>query len=113
MPELDPIRTRRAESDVFEEVECFSAATTELFTACLARRRDRTRDRGPLFVSESRRIGSESISIRMWSKSLKNISKDNGVLEFTTHTSRDLGQTTFKVQNIGYVHHKQRLILAK
>ncbi len=93
--DFDPahsIITIRAENTKFRRgrVVPYSAATAELFTAYLARRRDLTRNRGLLFVSESRRNRSEPISIWMWSKAVKNISKRSGVLEFTTHTSRHL-----------------------
>ena len=93
--DFDPahsIITIRAENTKFRRgrVVPYSTATAELFTAYLARRRDLTRNRGLLFVSESRRNRSEPISIWMWSKAVKNISKRSGVLEFTTHTSRHL-----------------------
>jgi integrase len=93
--DFDPahsIITIRAENTKFRRgrVVPYSAATSELFTAYLARRRDLTRNRGPLFVSESRRNRSQPISVWMWSKVVKNIAKRSGVLEFTTHTTRHL-----------------------
>jgi integrase len=93
--DFDPahsIITIRAENTKFRRgrVVPYSAATSELFTAYLARRRDLTRNRGPLFVSESRRNRSQPISLWMWSKVVKNIAKRSGVLEFTTHTARHL-----------------------
>ena len=68
--DFDPahsIITIRAENTKFRRgrVVPYSAATAELFTAYLARRRDLTRNRGLLFVSESRRNRSEPISIWM------------------------------------------------
>ena len=93
--DFDPahsVITIRAENTKFRRgrVVPYSAATAELLRAYLARRRDLTRNRGPLFISESRRNRAQPLSVWMWSKVVENISRRSGVLEFTTHTSRHL-----------------------
>jgi site-specific recombinase XerD len=73
-----------------ERVVPYSPPTGDLLTAYLRRRREISRDRGLLFVSESRRNRGKPISIWAWSKVVERISDRCGVLEFTTHTSRHL-----------------------
>jgi integrase/recombinase XerD len=68
----------------------YSMTTAELLAAYLPRRRELTRDRGPLFISESRRNRGKPVSIWTWSKTVENISERSGVPEFTTHTPRHL-----------------------
>jgi integrase/recombinase XerD len=68
----------------------YSATTAELLAAYLPKRRELTRDRGPLFISESRRNRGKPLSIWTWSKTVENISERSGVPEFTTHTPRHL-----------------------
>jgi integrase len=68
----------------------YSAPTGDLLAAYLRRRREFSRDRGRLFISESRRNRGKPISIWTWSKVVERISACCGVLEFTTHTSRHL-----------------------
>lgn len=68
----------------------YSAATAELFAAYLKRRRELTRERGRLFISESRRNAGQPISIWTWSKVVEGISERSGIVEFTTHTTRHL-----------------------
>lgn len=68
----------------------YSQTTAELLRAYLPRRRELTRDRGPLFISESRRNRGRPISIWTWSKIVESISERSGVAEFTTHTPRHL-----------------------
>lgn len=73
-----------------ERVVPYSPPTGDLLTAYLRRRREITRDRGRLFISESRRNRGKPISIWAWSKVVERISERCGVLEFTTHSSRHL-----------------------
>ncbi len=73
-----------------ERVVPYSAATGALFSGYLQQRCALTRDRGPLFVSESRRNRSQPISIWIWSKIVKGIATQAGVNQFSTHTFRHL-----------------------
>ena len=73
-----------------ERVVPYSLPTADLLAAYLHRRREITRERGRLFISESRRNRGEPISIWAWSKVVEGISERCGVLEFTTHSSRHL-----------------------
>ena len=68
----------------------YSLATGDLLAAYLRRRRELTRNRGRLFISESRRNCANAISIWTWSKVVERISACSGVAEFTTHGSRQL-----------------------
>jgi site-specific recombinase XerD len=68
----------------------YSEATAALFAAYLQRRREISTERGPLFLSESRRNRAQPITIWTWSKVVKRISHRAAVTEFTTHTSRHL-----------------------
>ena len=77
-------KTRRA------RVVPYSPATGDLLAAYLRRRRELSRDRGALFLSESRRNIGLAISKWTWSKVVEGISDRSGVLEFTTHTTRHL-----------------------
>jgi site-specific recombinase XerD len=71
----------------------YSMPAGELLAAYLHRRREFSRDRGRLFVSESRRNAGKPISIWTWSKVVERISERCGVLQFTTHTPRHLRLT--------------------
>ena len=68
----------------------YSAATGDLLAGYLGRRRELSRERGPLFLSESRRNSGRPISKWTWSKVVEGISDRSGVAEFTTHTTRHL-----------------------
>ena len=68
----------------------YSPATSDLLAAYLRRRRELSRERGPLFVSESRRNSGQPITKWTWSKVVEGISDRSGVPEFTTHTTRHL-----------------------
>ena len=68
----------------------YSEATAVLYAAYLRERRALSTERGPLFVSESRRNLGRPISIWTWSKVIAAISERSEVREFTTHTSRHL-----------------------
>jgi integrase/recombinase XerD len=76
-----------------ERVVSYSPSTGELLAAYLFRRRQFSRDRGRLFISESRRNAGRPISIWAWSKVVERISERSGVLQFTTHTPRHLRLT--------------------
>jgi len=83
----------------------YSPATGDLLAAYLRRRRELSRDRGPLFLSESRRNTGRPISKWTWSKVVEDISDRSGVPEFTTHTTRhlcltDLARANWDVQEI-------------
>lgn len=83
----------------------YSPATGDLLAAYLRRRRELSRDRGPLFLSESRRNTGRPISKWTWSKVVEDISDRSGVAEFTTHTTRhlcltDLARANWDVQEI-------------
>jgi site-specific recombinase XerD len=77
-------KTRRA------RVVPYSVATGELLAAYLRRRRELSRDRGLLFLSESRRNSGRPITKWTWSKVVERISDRSGVPGFTTHTTRHL-----------------------
>jgi integrase/recombinase XerD len=68
----------------------YSETTAILFAAYLRKRRELSSERGPLFLSESRRNRGHPLSIWTWSKVVAAISERSAVLEFTTHTSRHL-----------------------
>ena len=76
-----------------ERVVPYSLPASELLGAYLRRRREFSRDRGRLFVSESRRNAGKPISVWTWSKVVQRISERCGVFQFTTHTPRHLRLT--------------------
>ena len=83
----------------------YSAATAALLAAYLRRRRELSRERGPLFLSESRRNAGRPISKWTWSKVVEEIADRSAVPEFTTHTTRhlcltDLARANWDVQEI-------------
>ena len=71
-------------------VVVYSEVTAILYAAYLRKRRELSSERGPLFLSESRRNRGRPISIWTWSKVVAGISERSAVPEFTTHTSRHL-----------------------
>jgi integrase len=73
-----------------ERVVPYSAATGDLYAAYLARRRALSRERGPLFLSESRRNRGCPITLWTWTKVVERIAARAGVPRFTTHTLRHL-----------------------
>ena len=73
-----------------ERVVPYSAATSVLYTRYLQERRQLTRDRGPLFLSESRRNHAQPLSIWAWSKVVQRIARGADVPQFTPHTLRHL-----------------------
>lgn len=68
----------------------YSEATGMLYATYLQRRRELSRERGPLFLSESPRNRARPISIWTWSKVVEGIAKRAGVPQFSTHTLRHL-----------------------
>jgi site-specific recombinase XerD len=73
-----------------ERVVPYSVVTAELYAGYLEHRRQITRRRGPLFVSESPRNWGEPLSIWMWSKIVLRIAQMSEVPELSTHTLRHL-----------------------
>lgn len=76
-----------------ERVVPYAKATDALYAAYLSRRRELSRERGPLFLSESRRNLGEPISIWTWSKVVERIAERADIQAFTTHTPRHLRLT--------------------
>lgn len=68
----------------------YSEATSVLYMAYLNHRRELSRARGSLFLSESRRNRAQPISIWTWSKVVEGLAERSGVHQFTTHTPRHL-----------------------
>ncbi|HKR60627.1 MAG TPA: tyrosine-type recombinase/integrase [Pyrinomonadaceae bacterium] len=73
-----------------ERVVPYSEATGVLFSCYLQVRREFSRERGPLFLSQSRRNKAQPISIWTWSKIIEEVAQRTGALQFTTHTPRHL-----------------------
>jgi site-specific recombinase XerD len=76
-----------------ERIVPYSEPTGTLFSAYLKHRRQMSRERGALFISESKRNKAEPITIWTWSKVIKGIADRSGVRRFTTHTLRHLRLT--------------------
>lgn len=76
-----------------ERVVPYSAPTGQLYAAYLHRRREISRDRGPLFLSESDRNRAQPLTIWSWSKVVAGIAARAEVPRFTTHTFRHLRLT--------------------
>jgi integrase len=68
----------------------YSEAAGELYAQYLRHRRAFHKERGRLFVSESRRNKGRPISIWTWSKVIADVARCAGVREFSTHTLRHL-----------------------
>jgi integrase len=68
----------------------YSVATSTLYAAYLDQRRTLSTQRGPLFLSESRRNRAQPISIWTWSKVVTAIATRAAVPQFTTHTFRHM-----------------------
>lgn len=73
-----------------ERVLPYSEATGQLYAAYLQHRRQLSKDRGPLFLSESNRNRCEPLSIWTWSKVAKHVATTAGVPSFSTHSLRHL-----------------------
>jgi site-specific recombinase XerD len=76
-----------------ERVVPYSEPTGELYRQYLGHRRQLSRDRGRLFLSESRRNRRHPISIWTWSKVIASLADASGVQSFKTHTPRHLSLT--------------------
>jgi integrase len=61
-----------------------------LLAAYLAHRRELSRKRGPLFLSESRRNRAEPLSLWTWSKVIRRVADAAELPRFSTHTLRHL-----------------------
>jgi integrase len=68
----------------------YSATSGTLLRHYLLHRRALSRNRGPLFLSESRRNFAAPVSIWSWSKTVLEIARRATVPRFTTHTLRHL-----------------------
>jgi integrase/recombinase XerD len=73
-----------------ERVVPYSMATADLYAAYLRHRRELSRARGPLFLSESRRNQAQPVTIWTWSKVVAGLASRAGVPRFATHTPRHL-----------------------
>jgi integrase/recombinase XerD len=73
-----------------ERVVPYSEPTGVLFAAYLTHRRELSRERGPLFLSESRRNHGQPVSIWIWSKVVERPADVADVPQFATHTPRHL-----------------------
>lgn len=73
-----------------ERVVPYSAPTGEIFGQYLRVRRELSRERGRLFLSESCRNFGQPISLWGWSKAVGRIARRCNVLQFTPHTLRHL-----------------------
>ncbi len=93
--DIDPShRTLRVRAETTkgraERIVPYSAATGDLYAAYLQERRGLSRDRGPLFLSASRRNRARPVTIWTWSKVVEALAARAGVPRFTTHTLRHL-----------------------
>lgn len=80
-----------------ERIVPYSAVTADLYRLYLPHRRHLSRQRGLLFLSESRRNTGHPISIWSWSKIVLRLARQSGLPEFSTHTLRHLCLTHLAV----------------
>jgi integrase len=73
-----------------ERIVPYSAATGVLLSGYLAHRAAVSRERGPLFLSESCRNYAKALTLWTWSKVVRRIALAAGVPRFSTHTTRHL-----------------------
>jgi integrase/recombinase XerD len=73
-----------------ERIVPYSPATSELFGEYLLIRRALSRERGPLFLSESCRNHGQPISIWTWSKAIARVAERCNLPRFTPHSLRHL-----------------------
>jgi integrase/recombinase XerD len=73
-----------------ERVVPYSASTGTMLVDYLQFRRRLSRDRGSLFLSESRRNSSQPLSLWTWSKVVRSIALRAALPRFSTHTLRHL-----------------------
>lgn len=102
--DLDPSRrllTVRAENTKNRRARTvpYSEATAVLYQAYLERRRQITRERGLLFVSESPRNYGKPLTKWTWSKVVRGIAERADVDQFSTHTLRHLCLTDLARSN--------------
>jgi integrase len=88
-----------------ERIVPYSEPTGELYARYLRHRRQISRDRGKLFLSESHRNLGKPLTIWTWSKCVAELADRSGVEEFTTHTPRhlcltDLARTDWDIHEI-------------
>lgn len=76
--------------NMHERVVPYSLITSTLYVDYLKHRRELSRERGPLFLSESHRNNAQPITIWTWSKVVQAIARRAEVPQFTTHTLRHL-----------------------
>jgi site-specific recombinase XerD len=93
--DLDPAHRMlrvRAEStkNRRERAVPYSAATGRLLGDYLRHRAALSRERGPLFLSESRRNRAEPLTLWTWSKVVRRLALAAEVPRFSTHTTRHL-----------------------
>jgi integrase/recombinase XerD len=74
-------------------VVAFGATSGQWLSVYLRHRRSLSAERGPLFLSESRRNYGQRLDLGMWSKVVSAWAKRAGVPRFTTHTFRHLRLT--------------------
>jgi integrase/recombinase XerD len=91
--DIDPAhRTLRIRAETTknhqERIVPYSEATNALYAGYLHHRRTVSQQRGPVFLSESRRNRAQPISIWTWSKVVAAIAERAGVGQFTPHTLR-------------------------
>ena len=68
----------------------YSVVSADLLAAYLRQRRAISQNRGPLFLSTSRRNYGQPITIWTWSKVVRKLALQAGIPEFSTHTPRHL-----------------------
>lgn len=68
----------------------YSEATSTLYGTYLNYRRQLSQERGPLFLSQSRRNKAQPLTIWTWSKVIHEIARRAQVPQFSTHTLRHL-----------------------
>jgi len=96
--DIDPARhlvTIRAENTKNRRARVvpYSEATGLLYSEYLIRRRQLSRARGAVFLSESPRNTGQPLSIWTWSKIIEGVAQRAGIDQFTTHTLRHLRLT--------------------
>lgn len=68
----------------------YSEHTGVLYANYLKHRRNLSREKAGIFLSESRRNKGSPITLSTWSKVVERIAKNSGIKRFTTHTLRHL-----------------------
>jgi len=88
-----------------ERIVPYSPATSELFRRYLLVRRELSRERGPLFLSESCRNHGQPISIWTWPKAIARVAERCNLPRFRPHSLRhlcltDLARTNWDIHEI-------------